>query len=85
MCTTLTGTHRCAEADLVVVPDLAMLHDVDKLAGSADLSIGFLHIVALGLDITTQRAQLAVRPATYSPARACDMPPPRRQSTVPLV
>ena len=55
MCTTFTGTHRCAEADLVVVPHLSMLHDVDVLAGSLDLTICLLYIVALGLDITTQR------------------------------
>ena len=55
MCTTLTGTHRCAEADLVVVPDLSTLHDVDVLAGSLDLTICLLYIVALDLDITIQR------------------------------
>ena len=55
MCTTFTGPHCCAEADLVVVPDLSMLHDVDVLAGSLDLTICLLSIVALGLDITTQR------------------------------
>ena len=31
-CRTITGTHRCAEADLVVVQDLAILHNVDVLA-----------------------------------------------------
>ena len=53
MCTTLTGTHRCAEADLAVVQDLLILHVADALAGSPDLAVCLLCIVSLGLDITT--------------------------------
>ena len=53
--TASTGTHRCADADLVVVPDLSILHDVDALAGSLDLVVSLVYIVSLGLDITTQR------------------------------
>ena len=68
-CTTLTGTHRCKEADLVVVPDLSILHDVDALAGSLHLVVGLLYIVSLGLDITTQKHLDAARgvPRNLSP------------------
>ena len=52
----LTGRHRCAGADLVVVSDLALLHDVEKLAADEDSAISFLYIVALGIDVTTQTA-----------------------------
>ena len=47
-CRIRVGTHRCAEADLVVVPDLALLHDVDALAANVDLAVSFLYIVLLG-------------------------------------
>jgi hypothetical protein len=53
-CVTLTGRHRCEDAQLVVVPDLKLLHDEDALAGDVDLAVSFLYLVALGLDITTQ-------------------------------
>ena len=53
--TTITGRHRCAEADLVIVPDLSILHDAEALAGSPDLAVCLLYIVSLGLDITTQK------------------------------
>ena len=49
----VTGRHRCADADLVVVPDLAILHDVVALSARVDMAISFLYIVALGIDITT--------------------------------
>ena len=58
-CVTLTEPHRCYEDDIVVVPDLAFLHDVDRLAADEDLAVSFLYIVALGVDTTTQ-ANLAV-------------------------
>ena len=61
-----TGTHRCAEADLVVVEDLAILHDVASLAADVDVAVSFLYVVALGLDVVT-RAQLAA--ASYVPGR----------------
>ena len=53
------GRHGCAEADLVVVPDLSFRHDVDALAAEVDLAVSLLYIVLIGVDITTQ-AQLAV-------------------------
>ena len=31
------GRHRFAEADLVVVPDISILHDVDAMAADVDL------------------------------------------------
>ena len=61
-----TGTHRCAEADLVVVEDLAILHDVASLAADVDMAVSFLYIVAFGLDVVT-RSQLAA--ASYVPSR----------------
>ena len=65
-CRTLEGRHRCAEAELVVVPDLKLLHDEDALAGDVDLAVSFLYVVALGLDITTQ-ANLAADPVRHTP------------------
>ena len=59
--TTITGRHRCAEADLVIVPDLSILHDAEALAGSPDLAVCLLYIVSLGLDITTQKQWDAAR------------------------
>ena len=68
-CLTLSGPHRCEEADLVVVPDLSFLHDVDRLAAEVDLAISFLYIVSLGVDITTQTQLAAVQgvPGRLSP------------------
>ena len=65
-CRTLEGRHRCAEAELVVVPDLTLLHDEDALAGDVDLAVSFLYVVALGLDITTQ-ANLAADSVQHTP------------------
>ena len=59
--TTITGRHRCAEADLVIVPDLSILHDAEALAGSPDLAVCLLYIVSLGLTITTQKHWDAAR------------------------
>ena len=59
--TTITGRHRCAEADLVIVPNLTSLHDADALAGSQDLVVCLLYIVSLGLTITTQKHWGAAR------------------------
>ena len=67
-CLILPGRHRCAEAELVVVPDLKFLHDEDALAGDVDLAVSFLYVVALGLDITTQ-ANLAADPVQNTPNR----------------
>ena len=61
LCATLTGPHRGAEADLVVVPDLSILHNVEALAADVDLAVSFLYIVSLGLDITAQQQLGAVR------------------------
>ena len=59
--TASTGTHRCADADLVIVPDLSILHDTDALAGSLDLAVCLVYIVSLGLSITTQKHWDAAR------------------------
>ena len=67
-CEPVTGRHRCGQAALVVVPDLAFLHDEDRLAGDVDLTVSFLYIVSLGVDITTQ-AQLAAHPVLNIPNR----------------
>jgi hypothetical protein len=68
-CRILTGPHRCADAELVVVPDLALLHDVDALAANVDLVVSFLYVVSLGLDITTKTQLAAVQgvPRRLSP------------------
>ena len=69
--TTITGRHRCAEADLVIVPDLSILHDAEALAGSPDLAICLLYIVSLGLDITTQKQWDAARGVRNLQPLAC--------------
>ena len=58
-CRNMSGPHRCAEADLVVVPNLSLLHHVDKLAAEVDLAVPAFYTVSLGVDVTTQ-TQLAV-------------------------
>ena len=60
-CRIVTGRHRCAEAELVVVPDLSFLHDVDALAASEDLAVSLLYIVSLGVDVCTKTQLSAVR------------------------
>ena len=60
-CATVTGKHRCAEADLVVVPDLSFLHDVDALAASVDLAVSFFYIASLGLDVVTKTHLVAAQ------------------------
>ena len=62
----MTGRHRCAEANLVVVRDLSVLHDVAALASCVDTAVSFLYVVALGVDVVTE-AQLAA--ARYVPPR----------------
>ena len=57
-CRIVAGPHRCAEVELAVVPDLAMLHDEDLLSSDIDLAVSFLYIVSLGV-LTTTTAQLA--------------------------
>ena len=57
-CRIVGGPHRCAEVELAVVPDLAMLHDQDLLSSDIDLAVSFLYIVSLGV-LTTTTAQLA--------------------------
>ena len=49
----LEGRHRCATADVVVVPDLAVLHDVEILVADVDRVVCFLYIVSRGLEVTT--------------------------------
>ena len=70
-CTTITGRHRCAEADLVIVPDLSILHDADALARSPDLVVCLLYMVSLGLDITTQKQWGAARGVRNLQPLAC--------------
>ena len=62
-CKLLKGLHCCEEADLVVVPDLSILHDVDMLASNVDLAISFLYIVSFGLTTTTKSLLDAVQGA----------------------
>ena len=57
-CELVTGLHRCHEAELIVVPDLAILHDVQALAADEDLALSFLYTVWLGKDVSTS-AQLS--------------------------
>ena len=49
----LTGPHRCQTAQVVVVSDLAVLHDEAKIAASADLVVAFVYLVLCGLDVVT--------------------------------
>ena len=49
----LTGPHRCQTAKIVVVSDLAVLHDEAKIAASADLVVAFVYLVLCGLDVVT--------------------------------
>ena len=79
----VTGTHRCAEVQLVVVPDLSMLHDVDMLAADVDLAVSFLYIVALGLEITTKTQMAAVQgdPRRLKPQQCVRHTPALTQNT----
>ena len=49
----LAGPHRCQTAKIVVVSDLAVLHDEAKIAASADLVVAFVYLVLCGLDVVT--------------------------------
>ena len=79
-CRVVTGRHRCAEADLVVVRDLPILHDAGALAADVDIAVSFLYVVALGVDVVTETQLAAVNyvPGRLSPsqylrhARACE-------------
>ena len=51
---------------MVVVRDLAILHDGASLAADVDVAVSFLYVVAFGLDVVTT-AQLVA--AGYVPAR----------------
>ena len=53
------GRHRCATADIVVLPDLAVLHVMEKLVADLDLAVCFLYIVSRGLQVTTTSRLLA--------------------------
>ena len=48
-----TGPHRCQRAQVVVVSNLAVLHDEAKIAASEDLVQAFAYLVLLGLDVVT--------------------------------
>ena len=65
-CRLLTGRHRCAEANLVVVPDLPFLHDVGALAADVGVAVSFLYVVTLGIAVVTE-SQL--KAADYWPGR----------------
>ena len=49
----LTGPHRCQIAQVVVVSDLAVLHDEAKIAASDDLVQAFVYLVLRGIDVVT--------------------------------
>ena len=54
------GPHRCAEADLVVLNDHAVLHaDSQTLAKSEDLTLALLYITLRGLDVVTKAQVMA--------------------------
>ena len=48
-----TGPHRCQVAQVVVVSDLAVLHDEAKIAASEDLVQSLTYLVLRGLDVVT--------------------------------
>ena len=78
------GPHRCAEVELAVVPDLAMLHDEDLLSSDVDIAVSFLYIVSLGV-MTTTTAQLAAVhgiPTHLTPQRCVDHVPAARAENV---
>ena len=47
------GRHRCATADIVILPDYAVLHNMKTLEEDLDTAVCFLYIVARGLPVTT--------------------------------
>ena len=58
--TIVHGPHRCAEADLVVLNDHAVLHvDSQTLAKSEDLTLALLYITLRGLDVVTKAQVMA--------------------------
>lgn len=65
-CRVLTGRHRCADANLVVVPDLPFLHDAGALAADVDVAVSFLYVVTLGVAVVTESQLAAVG---YVPGR----------------
>jgi len=67
-CDVVEGRQRGAHAELVVVPDLAFLHDEERPAGDAESTVTLLYIVALGRDVATL-AQLTR--ASGVPNRLC--------------
>ena len=76
-CPVAVGRHRCAEADLVVVEDLGVLHDVEALSADEDLAVGFLYVVLRGLDVTTKPMLSAAggRPRSLAPLHCvCHVP-----------
>ena len=59
-CKVLRGRHRCAQANLVVVPDLPFLHDAEALAANVDVAVSFLYVVTLGVAVVTESQLAAV-------------------------
>ena len=47
-----TGIHRCQNADILVVSDLAVLHGDAKIAANADLAVAFVYLVLRGMDVS---------------------------------
>ena len=43
------GRHRCATADIVILPDYGVLHDMKTLEAEFDIAVCFLYIVSRGL------------------------------------
>ena len=83
-CRIVDGPHRCAEVELAVVPDLAMLHDQDLLSSDIDLAVSFLYIVSLGVLTTTTAQLLAVHgiPRHLKPQCCVHHVPAARQKNV---
>ena len=68
----VSGRHCCAEADLVIVPDISIFHDVPALTANEDLAISLLYIVLLGLEVatTTQLSASGGKPRSI-PTASC--------------
>ena len=52
--------HRCAEAGIVIVPDLAFLDDVDTLVADVERVVSYVYIVLLGELVATETQLAAV-------------------------
>ena len=77
----VVGRNRCAEADLVIVRDLELLHDVSSLAADEDLTVSFLYIVSFGVAVITaaQFEAAQCNPKRISPEQIAHHSPALRQ------